>query len=252
MLNGLRRRDACPECGRPIIESHPDSRIGSPWQRGRRLGVLHNMVASVRSPRRLYGQVRVDEKSARRLEAESIAWAGALLALLVGFGAVMAALHASPGIGTIILVGVTAPVLGFVLFVLILLGLTAIERNGIRLFGRMHHRRITRAVAQTIVAHAAVGWIVAALLTWAGWGLGSGAAYVAQRHVWAMWELTLTAHYWLPVAGFAIGLLWFETLVYIGVRRMRFANAPGAEVRLEGDADAAPPVTVSSQCHVNL
>lgn len=233
VLNGLRRRDACPECGRPIIESHPDARVGSPWQCGRRMGVLLNMLSFIRSPWRMYGQVRVDEKSARRLEAESIAWAGALLALLVGFRALMAALDAAPGLGMTILVAVIAPVLGFVLFVLILLGLTGIERSGIRVFGRVHHRRITRAVAETIVAHAAAGWIVSAVLTWAGWGFGSGLAWLAQREPWATWELTLTANYWMPVTGFLIGLLWFEALVYIGVRRMRFANAPAAASRLE-------------------
>lgn len=199
--------------------------------------MLRNMAGFIRSPWRMYGQVRVDEQSARRLEAESIAWAGSLLALLVGFRALIAAMHASPGIGTTILVGVIAPVMGFVLFVLILLGLTAIERSGIRVFGRLHHRRITRAVAETIVAHAAIGWIVAALLTWAGWALGSGVAWLAQREVWATWELTLTAHYWMPIAGFLIGLLWFESLVYVGVRRMRFANTSAAAARL----DDAPP-----------
>ncbi|KAA0215620.1 MAG: zinc ribbon domain-containing protein [Leptolyngbya sp. PLA3] len=246
VLNGLRRRDACPECGRPIMDSHPDARVGSPWQRGVRMGVLHNTVAFIRSPWRMFGQVRVDEPSARRLEAESIAWAGTLLALLAGSRALLAMRDAGPGIGMIVLVAVIVPVIGFVLFVFLLLGLTATERIGIRVFGKFHHRRITRAVAETVVAHAATGWIVSALLTWAGWLLGSGTAWLGRREPWAMWELTLTAPYWMPVAGFIIGLLWFETLVYVGVRRMRFANAPSAAARLEdalpdGDVVATDP-----------
>lgn len=253
VLNGLRRRDACPECGKPISESHPEARVGSPWQRGASLGVLHNTSAFIRRPWRMYGQVRVDEKSARRLEAENIAWAGTLLALLMGFRAVTAALEASPGIGTTILVGVLAPVLGFVLVVLSLLGMTAIERSGIRLFGKVHHRRITRAVAETIVAHAATGWILAALLTWVGWLAGAGVAWLARRESWAMWELTLTAHYWMPATGFVIGLLWFETLVYVGVRRMRFANAPGAGERLEDEprvAQSTETVSIPGAGHI--
>ena len=47
---------------------------------------------------------------------------------------------------------------------LVLAALTEIERAGVRFFGRMHGRRITPAIATTIVSHAAAGWLVGAAL----------------------------------------------------------------------------------------
>lgn len=234
ILNGLRQADACPECGQAIASSHPAGRTGSPWQQGRRWGVWRNLAFLARTPWRAYGQVRIDLAEARRLEAENIAWAGVLLALLGALIAVRLAVGEQGNVSLALLVGVVTLGVSFLFFVILLLFLTWIERTGIRTLGRVRHRRITRAVAETIVAHAAAGWVVAALLTWTGWLIGVLAAYLGQRHAWAMWELTLTAPLWMPVIGFVAGLLCFETLVYVGVLRMRYANPPEAAPRLEG------------------
>lgn len=234
ILSGLRSSDACPECGQAIAYSHPDSRTGSPWQQGQRLGVWRNLLFLARSPWRAYGHVRVDLVQARRLEAENTAWAGAVLALLGACIALTLALGESGSLSLALLVGVVTLGVSFLFFVILLLFLTWVERSGIRTLGRMRHRRITRAVAETIVAHAAAGWIIGSLLTWAGWLIGMSAAYLGERHAWAMWELTLTAPLWMPVVGFMAGLLCFETLVYVGVLRMRYANPPEAAPRLDG------------------
>lgn len=225
VLNGLKRADACPECGKPIEQSHPDSKPGSPWQQGLRLGVWRNLRLFARHPRRAFDIVQVEGKRSRQLEADSVAWASGLLALHVTVRGVLVAIDETAPIRHVALFAVCAPVLAFLLFALVLLMLTSIERRGIRIFSKVHHRRITPDVAETIVAHAAVGWVVAAVLVWAAWPAGALIAWLAQTYQWALWELALVAPALLPWLGFFAGLLCFEGLVYAGVLRLRYANS---------------------------
>jgi hypothetical protein len=93
-------------------------------------------------------------------------------------------------------------------------------------FGRRRGWRVTPTVAWAVCGHASVGWVVAGCLVAAGLhaaslaarGRPAGPALLARDIVIA----------WAPLAGFFAGMLVFETLVYLGVRRLRFANAAGA------------------------
>jgi len=245
-LEGLRRYDPCPECGRPIEQSCPERRIGSPWQQGARFGVWRNLCALLRHPLTTFDRVRVDEKGARRLEADSIAWASLLFALFISVRVTIEAIDDPGGARTMALIFLVVPVLSFLIYALVLLMLTSIERRGIRFFGRMRRRRITAAIAETIVAHACVGWMISSLLIWLAWPTGSLIAWIAREHAWARWELILLAPTLLPWLGFFTGLLFFETLVAIGVRRMRFANIEGAQARLLGESSSSLEARVFS------
>jgi sterol desaturase/sphingolipid hydroxylase (fatty acid hydroxylase superfamily) len=108
--------------------------------------------------------------------------------------------------------------------------LTFVEAMGIRFFARRRGWRITRNVAWQICAHASIGWVLAAVLTllslvvWlnlsnfglSGWMERSGPTgdYVMAA---------------VPAVGFFAGMFVFELLVYVGMRRCRFANAPRAD-----------------------
>ncbi|GAB4383055.1 MAG: hypothetical protein Kow0022_01920 [Phycisphaerales bacterium] len=232
VLNGLKRSDSCPECGTPIEHSHPEAKPGSPWQQGVRFGVWRNFILFTRHPRTAFDLVQVDGRQARVLEADSIAWAGALLGLFVTVRGIVAAIRTGTPPGHVAMWALAAPAPAFLLSALVLLMLTAIERRGIRVFGALHHRRITPEVAETIVAHACVGWVVAGLLVWAAWPIGELLGWLGRRCAWASWEWTLLAPAILPWLGFFGGLLCFETWVYLGVRRLRFANAAAARAML--------------------
>jgi hypothetical protein len=79
-----------------------------------------------------------------------------------------------------------------------------------------------------------VGWIVAMALLGAGWHIGQ----VLGLQPLVPWgKMPLGMHPALtnaavicPAAGFVIGLLVFEVLVYRGMNALRFANPPDATI----------------------
>lgn len=83
--------------------------------------------------------------------------------------------------------------------------------------------RVPELVAKAVCAHAAAAWWVAGL------GLGLGVAISKDIAALASPLIQLTPFGWVlpvigPLAGFSLGMLAFETLVYIGVRRCKFMN----------------------------
>lgn len=232
ILSGLRQTDNCPECGTPISKSHPDQRVGSPWQQN---GATPATIKAVLiHPGRVFETVKPDLEQSRELKHLCIFGAGlatSLAIVLVYFG--QSTLHDRSGNLNLVAAIVVAQLMLFGIPVsLILWLLTAIEQRGIRVFGRLNNRRITPAVAESIVAHAAAAWFTVPVLMLLFWLLGLLIKTLAERFAWAMWEITLTAPYWSPYLGAFIGMLWFELIVWTGVRRMRFANPPGVAGRV--------------------
>lgn len=88
--------------------------------------------------------------------------------------------------------------------------LTMIERLGLQVIGRQRGWRVTGKVAASVCAHASYGWIASGVLAIAGGALG------AVMNVW--WAEAMS------LVGLGLGLLVFETVVYVGVRACRFAN----------------------------
>jgi hypothetical protein len=116
--------------------------------------------------------------------------------------------------------------------------LTWVEARGIRFFGRQREWRITKAVAWAVCAHASVGWIVMAVMPM----VVLAGFYTAQRFFgvapngtidlgsrFGRVSLNAAAQGGGLVVALIAGLLVFETLVYVGVRRCRFANRARAE-----------------------
>jgi hypothetical protein len=122
----------------------------------------------------------------------------------------------------------------------ILAALTTIEARGIRFFGTRRGWRITRAVAWQVCAHSSVGWIIAAILTllsliaWLNFSYFGLTGWLERRGTAGDYILAL-----VPLSGFLVGMLVFETLVYLGMRRCRFANAPAATAQ-PGEATSDP------------
>ncbi len=246
VLEGLDERGACPECGQAIAESLPSRRTGTPFQvsPGWR-GFVTQCKMLAQRPTELFGNVRVSSSPGVSIAADAFNIA-ALIALIPPAWRAWLEFRAGPSL----LAGVVS--LGCLLLVWycirqVMVMLTWIERVGVVFFSRRRGWRIGRALAQAICGNAAPGWIAAAVLM----NLGFALAFlvdllkpVLPLDQWAVREAIKTA---LPLLGFVAGMLIFETLVYIGVRRCKYANWVERPVRGEGPATAAQ----SGETHSN-
>jgi len=105
--------------------------------------------------------------------------------------------------------------------------LILIEQSGARFFGTKREWRITHEVAATVVWISSIAWILSAI----GVGLVGGLfsrGIIPKQNVIGPVSVYAIALF----LGFLPGLLWFETLVWIGMQKLRFANIPGSERHL--------------------
>lgn len=220
-LDAVRREPACPECGRPIAESLPAYRIGSPWQRSASLPAWFKTASMLTRWRTLFDRISIDAGKNRWLLRVNLGVASPLCAAAVLWQEAARAVQTGRGWGSVLGGGllVVPMAYGFVWT------LTRIEAFGLRFFGNRRGGRVSPAIARAVVAHASYGWILAGLLAWAG--------AVASGNGLSTWLGEVTGG-WAPgpvpvrpVAiglGFFAGLLLFETLSYLGILRCRFAN----------------------------
>ncbi len=207
----------CPECGTTIASSLPERRDLS--VRCRDWGeIARQVLLAPRSAMRAaaIGDVRILKFGLFAQIAATLLVTIAALAPPLGYAV------AGDRLQLIFL-----PSLSFVLFGVIWL-LTLIESVGIRFFGRQRGWRITREVSKTVCSLASVGWLVGACVCAVG---------CIFLHLGFMQELNLIDSRHTPkfgiigalivITGAIIGLLYFELLVYLGVRQCRFANPPG-------------------------
>lgn len=226
-IEGLPHDRPCPECGRPVRSSLPGARSGSPWQNhGGQTGGLRTAAAALRRPAALFEQIKIRGGEDEPLLAGNIA-ATSLLLVLAAWLASLRAIwksEGSLGAGTVLGAAAVAAIVGGFGSVIALHGLTAVEHWGVRFFGARRGWRVTRNVATSVCAHASAGWLLSGALVLLGVLLGMWAEIAATEAPGWLRDPLRSAPTALPLAGFFAGLLVFETLVYIGVRRCRFAN----------------------------
>jgi len=230
-LGGLDPASACPECGRAIATSLPDRRPGPayldrPSLRSWLVYARGALVGGAADRARL----RIDGPAARRLLTTNVRLAATApsLGVLTWLIARLLTqptreLAGDPVFQFGVIVGLPVCVLALAPLLRLL---TWIERRGIMLFGRRHGWRVTPEVALSVCAHASIGWVVATALATVAVPLGG---LVARSSTPMGWRSYLDlAPYAAPVLAFGVGMIWFELLVFLGVRSCRYANRPGA------------------------
>jgi hypothetical protein len=219
-LKGLQPDGSCPECGQSIAESSPALRVG-PGNGGR------VVIDVLRRPKVFFRTLRVDGSN---VPARGFMW---LIVLLIGL---------------LWLIGGTAwgdRSLEVALFeaglaMASLYLLSYIEAVGVVYFSRKRSWRVPFRLAERLVCYTSVGWIPAAIVV--GWALGrfqDGSLDRWMRQLLGTWGTWQSVE--LLVLIGAVAMMWFEVLVWLGVRQTRYANSatPSQVVLTEGEPSRA-------------
>lgn len=232
VVEGLPEQAVCPECGKPVVESLPARRTGTPWQRQRGVRpMLKTFGLVLRRPMRTLDVLAVGVPRVRLLM-----WVSALpMSLLLAAGLLLVLERERPGPsgGTVawhpggwvdgLILSLIGGVLMWPLIVLGLYLLTWIEARGLVLFGAQRGTRVHRELAHTITRHGSGAWLLC--------GFGAALALPLAWSVELGWRLDLgEPQPWTIVSAgvgaliAAFGFLYFEYFAWLGLRRCRFAN----------------------------
>lgn len=218
----------CPECGAAIAASLPQARTGSAWQQRRGVNSWFQTVAqTLRHPKRSFQVLQLESGRARWFLPINLAAAVLLLEIgpavliwvsesVVGRIDVADLLH-----GTLILNAILAPALYVLLLVL-----CRIEELGLRLIASRRGWRVSRSTARAICTHASFGWTIGAALAATVSLLISLTHLILDNPSLENTIIIVTAI--SIAASLFVGMLIFETLVYLGLHQCKFANVPHA------------------------
>lgn len=245
-LAGLEPDAECPECGRSVQRSLPSRRHGSPAQRDRSWKAwLETVTAVINTPREVFRLAAIETPRARGLLFTGTCVAAALAAtplaaIVINLSLRDARFDAVAAVVAVAVVFLSAWALTIVA--------SWIESLGIRFFGARRGWRVTSGVALVVVAHAAAGWVAGGVIVAVGAVLSLVAGLLGGGE-----DPVIIIAFGGLVMGGVVGLLWFEILVYVGVRECRFANPPNANTSvLDGatqpgaGAPVSPPGVANS------
>lgn len=210
-LKGLSPDGGCPECGLAIAESSPTKRTGHLWQtRPGPQAAFNVVIALMLNPRYFFRTMRIDgpNLNARLFLLLVVAFIGAL------WFSISVSVYGYRQDAALIQEGILTT--GIVM-------LTYVEALGVTYFSRRRGWRVPFRLAERLVCYCSIGWVPVAII------MGITIRFYADGRldgwmsgllgVWGPWQsLEL-----LVLIG-AVSLLWFETLVWIGVRQTKYAN----------------------------
>ena len=240
VIEGLDTSGNCPECGKPIAESLPERRVGTPWQRSPGVkSLLATWWMTLRHPLRTLDVMRFDDESKRSLLTATSACSFVLVSVgAFGFMTAIGSIEQGRlGAGTLITLLIVAPMLALICVGMYAL-LTLIEARGLRVIGRARGFRVSKRIARSIVAHGCVGWTIVSLSLCV-------ASTVQGIHMLASSSASTTPPASILLIGLPLlvaitGFLFFETFAYLGLRRLKYANrvrpespSQGATTRVE-------------------
>jgi hypothetical protein len=228
-ISSLDAGGACPECGRPLRQSLPEHRAGSPWQKSG--AWFATLVLCVRSPRRLFEVIRLEERSSRalarrnNLEAGLIILGGALIAVLwnwIDTGRMTGGVQFRAG-ATITIINPLG--IAWAVFALLPVMVTVVGRfAGPGLYQRLYGWPVSRTCYVAVDGHASFAWIVFAITI-------APVAIVERPALrWAAHEGNLALAEFFHAVGLAVCGLAVAYVVYLqdlGFRTCRYASNRG-------------------------
>lgn len=264
VIEGLDPSGNCPECGKPIAESLPERRVGTPWQQSPGVGSLvRTWWMTLRHPVRTLDVMRVDSVSHPR----KLGWGTVFVAsLILAFGYTHPAIYqltpidithgdypnGYPRWNVLLLVPI------FTAFPLVVFPiLTWIETRGLKLIAITRGFRIDIYAARNITGHGTTGWLLLACWYAAAHFVGSliiqlntdlpdsqsvqkGEVDPVMVYVYLFDSFApswmYAANFYISITGVLFGFLFFETFAYLGLRRLKFANRVRPPAASEGTA----------------
>ncbi len=231
VVDGLPPEGACPECGKPIVESLPERRVTLPPSAAWRIA-----LSDMRHPVRALDKMAI-EPSCKEHGLELRLLASAAVALwVVPFTLAMGIYQIRLGTISIDAVtnGLVAMLILLVLTWIVLEVLTRIEGMGLRFLGSRRKLRVTKLIAACICARGCAGWLAGACLAhvplwiaaivWITYsGIedhGSYSSPTLPSWAWPVVEFSPL----LASAAMLSGFLFFETFAWLGLRRLKYAN----------------------------
>ena len=221
-LRGVGLDQVCPECGRAVGDSDPAHRKGLPWQNA--MGVvpwLRTLCLTGLRPNYGFGLLRVDQPS----EFQNFSDRMYLGSFAVLIGILWACIWWFAGLGHVWRWSAAA--------VLVVIVMTYIEVLGVAYFSQSRGWRVSLALAERIGCYSAVGWVPAALFFE---GVCILDLYgILARHWptgWGIWDLKIRL--FALTLAWGVSIMGFETLVWLGVRKVKFANWSSVAGRIEG------------------
>jgi hypothetical protein len=232
VIEGLDQAGNCPECGKPIVESLPERRVGTPWQQSPGgVSLVRTWWMTLRHPVRTLDVMRVDPVSDWLL-LTTIMIAVTIFAL--GSCITNAVLTSQQYFREDrLLTSLAYFFFAFMIALPALYVLTTIEQQGLRVIARHRKFRIDTLLSRSICAHGGLGWMISSLI--------GSTTLVAVALTYTNNNSFLDYNWWLlALLAFVPGFLFFETFAYLGLRRLKFANrvrmsdaSEGATTRVE-------------------
>ena len=228
VVEGLDPAGPCPECGKPIEESLPERRVGTPWQQKPGFNSLClTFWITIRHPIHTVDSMHWHTNRAGSLRRTYwLSSGGVLISLCLIFifysVAHITARHNIPLLAVFYITVFMSCVAVTPLTML----LTAIESRGLRIWSARRDSRITQSIAFTITAHGSVGWAIMS----AGGGLGLLLWLLLSLHFPLASNIALTLGLTLLAAGF----LFFEFFAYLGLQRCKYANRIRPQEQTDG------------------
>ncbi len=220
-LRGLVSTGDCPECGKAIELSNPVHRQGLPWQRRATFrNGFRTVKAIITSPRAAFDSMIVASPSGAAGTARFTASHNRKERLFLFLIAMLAAAIYSYCVR---IIGTHRDSDQIILAPIMLVILTYIEALGVTYFSRKRGWRVPWRLAERIVCYASIGWLPAMFVVPPLILLQGQTPFLPAWASWIPLRGELTDWLLIAVVG-GVASLWFESLVWLGVRRLRYAN----------------------------
>lgn len=234
VIEGLDTSGNCPECGKPIAESLPERRTGTPWQQspGAKT-LLATWWMTLRHPLRTLDVMKLSERTSTGLSGRTLMFSSICMYILLLMLEVINP-YSSLNVLALAVMSAIGALIVFAIFVM----LSEIELAGLRIISKSRGFRVTEPIAYNIVGHGSVGWVwCGAMLALSLYSLGQSVMHSTEMNEFPAlpWSdrpfvtgYTLSRYYdSLTLIFFLLsfpGFLFFETFAYLGLLRLKYAN----------------------------